>query len=128
MPAGADQAFDIGFHQDLQHRLRHGSQEIAIAALLQQLDQRHSLIGHRVLGGLGVKCLQLHLSRPFPVTTRRSRARRAPCYRAFRPARAHHRISTTTADANVVQLGDDLKVEVGTIAKPDPSSGAVGIL
>jgi hypothetical protein len=33
---GADQAFDIGFHQDLQHRLRHGSQEIALAALLQQ--------------------------------------------------------------------------------------------
>jgi sRNA-binding protein len=23
--AGADQPFDIGFHQDLQHRLRHGS-------------------------------------------------------------------------------------------------------
>ena len=29
--AGADQTFDIGFHQDLQHRLRYGSQEIAIA-------------------------------------------------------------------------------------------------
>jgi hypothetical protein len=37
VPAGADQSFDIGFHQDLQHRLRHGSQEIAVAALLQQL-------------------------------------------------------------------------------------------
>jgi hypothetical protein len=24
----ADQPLDIGFHQDLQHRLRHGSQEI----------------------------------------------------------------------------------------------------
>jgi hypothetical protein len=34
MAAGADQAFDIGFHQDLQHRLRHGSQKIAVAALL----------------------------------------------------------------------------------------------
>src|SRR4029077_3117312 len=38
VPAGADQPFDIGFHQDLQHRLRHGSQEIAVAALPQQLD------------------------------------------------------------------------------------------
>ena len=55
VPAGADQPFDIGFHQDLQHRLRHGSQEIAVAALLQQLDQRHSVLGHRVLGQLGVK-------------------------------------------------------------------------
>ena len=63
MPPGADQPFDIGFHQDLQHRLRHGSQEIAVAALLQQLDQRHSVIGHRVLGGLWVKGLHLHLSR-----------------------------------------------------------------
>jgi hypothetical protein len=52
---GADQAFDIGFHQDLQYRFRHGSQEIAVTALLQQLDQRHSLFGHRVLGQFGVK-------------------------------------------------------------------------
>src|SRR5437764_5963638 len=50
VPAGADQAFDVRFHQDLQHRFRHGSQEIAIAALLQQLDKRHSVFGHRVLG------------------------------------------------------------------------------
>jgi len=64
VPAGADQPFDIGFHQDLQHCLRHGSQEIAVAALLQQLGQRHSVIGHRVLGQLGVKPCKLHLSRP----------------------------------------------------------------
>ena len=51
MPAGADQPLDIGFHQDLQHRLRHGSQKIGVAALLQQLDKRHSVLGHRVLGG-----------------------------------------------------------------------------
>src|ERR1700746_193442 len=55
MPAGADQAFDISFHQNLQYRLRHGSQEIAIAALLQQVNQPHSVIGHRVLGQLVVK-------------------------------------------------------------------------
>jgi hypothetical protein len=30
MPAGADQPFDIGFHQDLQDRLGNGSQEIAL--------------------------------------------------------------------------------------------------
>ena len=52
MPPGADQAFDIGFHQNLQHGLRNGSQKIAFAALLQQLDRCHSLVGHRVLGRL----------------------------------------------------------------------------
>ena len=55
VPAGADQPFNVGLHQDLQHCLRHGSQEIAVAALLQQLNQRHSVVGHRVLGQLGVK-------------------------------------------------------------------------
>jgi hypothetical protein len=55
VPTGADQPFDIGLHQDLQHRLRHGSQEIAVAALLQQFDKRHSVVGHRLLGQLGVK-------------------------------------------------------------------------
>jgi hypothetical protein len=53
--AGADQAFDISLHQNLQHRLRHGSQKIAIAALLQQVNQRHSVVGHRILGGSRVK-------------------------------------------------------------------------
>jgi hypothetical protein len=61
--AGADQTFDISFHQNLQYRLRRGSQKIAVAALLQQFNQRHSLIGHRVLGGLGWVS-QRHLSRP----------------------------------------------------------------
>jgi len=55
VPAGADQAFDVSLHQNLQHRLRHGSQKIAIAALLQQVNQRHSVVGHRVLGGSRVK-------------------------------------------------------------------------
>ena len=53
VPTGTDQTLDIGFHQDLQHGLRHGAQEIAIAALLQQLSQRHSVFGHRVLAGSG---------------------------------------------------------------------------
>ena len=30
--------------------LGHRSQEIAVAALLQQFDQRHSVVGNRVLG------------------------------------------------------------------------------
>ena len=121
MPAGADQAFNIGFHQDLQHRLRNGSQKIAITALLQQVNERHSVVGHRVLGGLWVKCLHLHLSRTFPVTTRRSRARRAPCYRALRPARAHPRISTTSADANRCSLG--CQGAVRPLADADLSGG-----
>jgi hypothetical protein len=53
--AGADQALDIGFHQDLQHCLRHRSKEVTLATLLQQLDKRHSVIVHRVLGGSRVK-------------------------------------------------------------------------
>ena len=64
VPAGTDQPLDIGFHQDLQHRLRYGSQKIAIAALLQQLGQRHSLLGHRVLGQLGVKRCNSTLAGP----------------------------------------------------------------
>ena len=55
MTAGADQALDIGLHQNLQHRLSHGSQKIAITALLQQVNQRHSVVGHRILGGSRVK-------------------------------------------------------------------------
>jgi hypothetical protein len=38
-------------------------EEIAIAALLQQLDKRHSLIGHRVLGDCGWPS-QIHLNAP----------------------------------------------------------------
>jgi hypothetical protein len=50
MPAGPDQAFNIGFHQDLQHRLRYRSQKNAIAALLQQLASAilSSIIGSSV--------------------------------------------------------------------------------
>jgi hypothetical protein len=62
--AGADQAFDVGLHQDLQYRLGDGSQEIAIAALLQQLDKRHSLFGHRVLRSSGPRWLLVVLATP----------------------------------------------------------------
>ena len=63
VPAGADQPLDIGFHQDLQHGLRYGPQEIIVAAILQQLHKRHSVLGHRVLGAVGGG-LQFHLSAP----------------------------------------------------------------
>jgi hypothetical protein len=33
----------------LQHRIGNGSQKIALTALLQQLDKRHSVIGARTL-------------------------------------------------------------------------------
>ena len=46
---GPDQPLDIARHQQLQHRLGHGSQKISIAGLLQQLGQHQSLFGHRVL-------------------------------------------------------------------------------
>jgi hypothetical protein len=36
---GANQPLDVGLHQQLLHRLRHGSQKIALASLLQQLGQ-----------------------------------------------------------------------------------------
>src|SRR6516225_8590616 len=43
--------------------------------------------------------LRLGYKPPFPMTTSCSRARRAPSPRAFRPTRAHRRISTTSPDA-----------------------------
>lgn len=40
VPAGADHPLHVGFHQELQHRLRHAAQEVAVTGLLQQLGQR----------------------------------------------------------------------------------------
>jgi hypothetical protein len=49
--AGADQALDIGFHQQLQNALGYGTKKVAFAALLQELCQWQSILGHRgVLG------------------------------------------------------------------------------
>jgi hypothetical protein len=90
VPARADQAFDIGFHQDLQYRLRYRSQEIAVPALLQQLGQRHSVVGHRVLGQLGMKSRNSTLA---ALPGDHLSLTRAPGskYWAFRPTRAHRR-------------------------------------
>src|SRR6202011_4357926 len=46
---GANQPLDVTFHQQLQHRLGHGSQKISIAGLLQQIGQHQSLFFHRAL-------------------------------------------------------------------------------
>jgi hypothetical protein len=45
---GADQSLSIELHQPLQHRLGQLLQKIPAAALLQQLEKCHSLLGHRV--------------------------------------------------------------------------------
>ena len=55
VPSGADQAFHIALHQDLQHRLGDGAQKVAVTGLLQQLGQWQSVLGHQVLRRLGVK-------------------------------------------------------------------------
>src|SRR5215469_219735 len=45
--SGADQAFDVALHQQLQHRLSHRSQKISVAGLLQKFAQHYSFFGHR---------------------------------------------------------------------------------
>jgi hypothetical protein len=45
---GANQPLDLELHQALQHQLGQVLQKITAAALLQQLQECHSLFGHRV--------------------------------------------------------------------------------
>jgi hypothetical protein len=45
----ADQALGVSLHEHLQHGLRHRPQEVALTALLEQLDECHPALGHRVL-------------------------------------------------------------------------------
>ena len=40
MPAGADEAVDIGFHDDLQHDLGNAAHEISVSGLRHQLGNR----------------------------------------------------------------------------------------
>ena len=49
----ADQAFDIGFHDQLQDSLGNGAQELAPIVFCQKLGQVHVGLGHR---GLGAVC------------------------------------------------------------------------
>ena len=55
MPGHADQAFDVGLHQQLQHRLGHRPQEVTVAGLFHQLGQCQSVRGHRDLPRFQVK-------------------------------------------------------------------------
>src|SRR4051794_14068828 len=78
---GADQPFHVPFHQQLPHRIRHSSQKIAVTRLLQQLGQRQSLLGHRILSWQRLKLRNSTLSRqgrwPPPPTPSRHTAARA---------------------------------------------------
>ena len=47
--AGADQAFDIGLHDQLQNGLGDDAQEVALIVLGQKLGQVHVGLGHRGL-------------------------------------------------------------------------------
>src|ERR1700733_14494561 len=91
-----DQALDIGLHQQLQHRLRHGSQEIAVTGLLQQLGQRQSLLGHRILSRSWLKLRNSTL----PIDPMATPAYTATPYRAPLP------ISTTSVDASEANNGN----------------------
>ena len=56
VPAGPDHALHIvGRHQQLQHGPGHGTQEVAITGLLQELGQGQPLVGHhRISSSVGV--------------------------------------------------------------------------
>lgn len=49
MPTGADDAFHIGLHDQLQHRLGDAAQKVALIVLGQKLGQVHVRPGHRGL-------------------------------------------------------------------------------
>src|SRR5829696_10425281 len=55
VPSSADHALDIGFHQHLEHRFSNAAQGIAVPALLDQVGQWHSVVGHRDLLVVGSK-------------------------------------------------------------------------
>lgn len=52
---GADHPLHVRLHEDLQHGLGEAAQEIPVIGLLQRFHQRHPVVGHRVLVGLGLK-------------------------------------------------------------------------
>jgi hypothetical protein len=49
MPPGADQAVDIGLHDQPQHGLGDAAQEVSLIVLGQKLGQVHVRLGHRGL-------------------------------------------------------------------------------
>ena len=108
MPADADQAFDIGLHQDLQHRLGHGAQEVAVAGLLHQLGQCQSLLGHRGLPRSQVKPRNSTLAeRPDDHLAGDPAARLRQTRGGRCGAPPPSRISTTSEDANEPRAASD---------------------
>jgi hypothetical protein len=47
VPARADQSLHVRLHEELQHGLGDGAQEVGIPGLLQQLGEWQSVLGHR---------------------------------------------------------------------------------
>ena len=98
MPGGAGQRFHVGVHDDLQHRLGEGAQEVAVVGLLNCLI---SAILSSVIGSSSVigEALQLHPNRQirWPPQYRGAPAPDSPM---VAPARRSPPISTTSMDAN----------------------------
>jgi hypothetical protein len=94
VPRGADQALDVGLHQQLQHRLGNGAQEVAFSGLLHELGQGHPLLGHRVLRRGRVKRDNSTLAdRPDDHRGGEPAARlRQTRWRSLRRAASHHEI------------------------------------
>ena len=57
---GADHALHIGLHDQLQHRLGDGSEEVPFVVLLQKLGQGHDGLGHRGLRSMVGEVAKLH--------------------------------------------------------------------
>jgi hypothetical protein len=49
VPSRPDQPLHVRLHQDLEHRLSEAAEEVAVIGLLQRLQKRHPVVGHRVL-------------------------------------------------------------------------------
>ena len=50
VPAGADQALDIGLHDQLQNRLGDGAKKVTLVVLCEQLGKVHVGLGHPLAG------------------------------------------------------------------------------
>jgi hypothetical protein len=94
MATGAGLTVDIGLHEELKHGLRQRAQKIAVAGLLHQVDQRHTVFGHRVVPWFEVKLRNSTLTDQLDDHPERAgyrqrivRGGRAPRAAALRPPR-----------------------------------------
>ncbi len=60
MLACADQAFDIGLHDQLQNSLGNGAKKVTTVLLFQKLGKVHVRLGHRGLHIVVVEVAKLH--------------------------------------------------------------------